>query len=37
MAGKGYSYYVDIWSIGVMLYEFLTGVVPYGEETLDPY
>lgn len=37
MEGKGYTFYADIWSIGVMLYEFTTGIVPYGEETLDPY
>lgn len=35
--GKGYSYTVDIWSIGVCLYEFLCGGVPFGEDADDPY
>ena len=30
--GKGYSLYVDWWSLGVMLYEFLYNRLPYGEE-----
>lgn len=29
--GKGYSYSVDLWSIGVCLYEFMCGVMPYAE------
>jgi len=37
IAGKGYSSAVDYWSLGVMLYEFLCGGVPFGEEFTDPY
>ncbi len=29
--GKGYSYNADLWSVGVCLYEFLCGGIPYGE------
>lgn len=37
IAGRGYSFYVDFWSIGVCLYEFMCGMVPFGETTEDPY
>lgn len=30
--GKGYSYQVDLWSVGICCYEFLCGGVPYAEE-----
>jgi cGMP-dependent protein kinase len=30
--GKGYSYNVDLWSVGVCMYEFLCGGVPYAED-----
>jgi cGMP-dependent protein kinase len=29
ITGRGYSYNVDLWSIGVCLYEFLCGDVPF--------
>lgn len=32
IAGKGYQFYADLWSIGVCLYEFVCGDVPYGSE-----
>eukprot|EP00331_Platyophrya_macrostoma_P032380 CAMPEP_0176454038 /NCGR_PEP_ID=MMETSP0127-20121128/29668_1 /TAXON_ID=938130 /ORGANISM="Platyophrya macrostoma, Strain WH" /LENGTH=350 /DNA_ID=CAMNT_0017843157 /DNA_START=52 /DNA_END=1104 /DNA_ORIENTATION=- len=37
IAGKGYTINVDLWSIGVCLYEFLCGMVPFGEDAEDPY
>jgi cGMP-dependent protein kinase len=35
--GRGYSYSVDLWSIGICLYEFLCGGVPFAEDAEDPY
>jgi cGMP-dependent protein kinase len=37
ITGRGYSYTVDLWSIGVCLYEFLCGGVPFAEDAEDPY
>jgi cGMP-dependent protein kinase len=44
LKGKGYGLFVDLWSVGkqvvdtgVTLYEFMCGMVPYGEECEDPY
>jgi cGMP-dependent protein kinase len=37
VTGHGYSTSADFWSIGVMIYEFLFGKVPFGEEESDPY
>jgi cGMP-dependent protein kinase len=37
LTGKGYSFSVDLWSLGVCLYEFMCGLVPFGEEAEDPY
>ena len=35
--GKGYNFTVDLWSIGVCLYEFMCGYVPFGDDAEDPY
>jgi len=35
--GKGYILTVDLWSIGVCLYEFICGIVPFGEGLEDAY
>ena len=35
--GKGYSFAVDIWALGVCLYDFFCGGLPFGEEKESPY
>ena len=35
--GKGYSYSVDLWSVGICLFEFLCGAVPFAEDLDDPF
>lgn len=37
ISGKGYNYMADLWSVGVCLYEFICGGLPFGEEAEDPF
>ena len=37
ISGKGYGITADYWSLGIILYEFLCGVVPFGEDEEEPY
>jgi cGMP-dependent protein kinase len=35
--GSGYGLQADVWSMGIMLFEFVCGCVPFGESEEDPY
>ena len=35
--GKGYSFLVDYWSLGVLLYEAFYGKLPFADNIEDPY
>ena len=37
LSGKGYNFLADLWSLGVCMFEFMCGLVPFGEEEEDPY
>jgi cGMP-dependent protein kinase len=37
IAGKGYTYSVDLWSLGICFFEFMCGTLPFGEDLEDPY
>ena len=34
--GEGYTSIIDLWSIGICIYEFSCGTVPFGEEAEEP-
>ena len=34
--GEGYTFQVDFWSIGIMMYEFMCGGLPFGDNSDDP-
>merc|ERR1719387_3274213 len=36
MRGKGYGAEVDIWALGVILYELICGFLPFGDDLDDP-
>jgi len=36
ITGKGYGAAADLWSLGIMIYEFFCGGVPFGEEEEEP-
>ena len=35
--GSGYGYSVDLWSLGIMMYEMMIGYVPFGNDLLDVF
>ena len=37
ITGHGYGLAADYWTVGVMLFEFMFGYVPFGENETDPY
>ena len=37
ITGKGYSFTADLWSFGVLLYEFIVGKLPFGDLLDDPF
>lgn len=37
IVSKGYGTMVDLWSLGVCMFEFMCGFVPFGEDEDDPF
>ena len=36
ISGKGYSFTADLWSLGIIMYEFLVSKLPFGDLVDDP-
>ena len=34
--GKGYTFHSSLYSLGINMYEFMCGYVPFGEKSDDP-
>ena len=37
ISGKGYNQMADLWSVGVCLFEFICGGLPFAEDAEDPF
>ena len=37
ICGKGYNSFIDLWSVGICIYEMLCGGVPFGNDKNDPF
>lgn len=37
LKSKGYTLHADLWTLGVVLFEFMCGFCPFGEEANDPF
>jgi len=37
ICGKGYNSFIDLWSVGICIFEMLCGFVPFGNDKNDPF
>ena len=37
ITGKGYTFHSDLWSLGVLIYEMLYRIMPFGHGEKDPF